>query len=85
MFGWFEEGKGEDVCGEVCEEGDRGFGDENEEVIGDVKEEIEEVKRLVLWKDWEIERVKEGMVVVENEEGKLSEWGGGWWKLWKKW
>ncbi|RXY23323.1 DNA-binding protein [Klebsiella pneumoniae] len=68
VFGPFEQPKGE----------------QSEQVIRHLKQEIEHLNTLLLSKDSHIDSLKQAMLLLENHQAKLTESPTPWWKFWKK-
>ncbi|SLY51785.1 helix-turn-helix transcriptional regulator [Klebsiella variicola] len=84
VFGPFEQPKGEHHSGQVSEQLDTASADQSEQVIRHLKQEIEHLNTLLLSKDSHIDSLKQAMLLLENNQAKLTESPAPWWKFWKK-
>ncbi|MBQ5135463.1 DNA-binding protein, partial [Klebsiella pneumoniae] len=53
-------------------------------VIRHLKQEIEHLNTLLLSKDSHIDSLKQAMLLLENNQAKLTESPAPWWKFWKR-
>ena len=84
VFGPFNQPKSEHRSGQVYEQRDTAYADQNEQVIRHLKQEIEHLNALLLSKDSHIDSLKQAMLLLENHPEKLTESPALWWKFWKK-
>ena len=83
-FGPFDQPKSEHRSGQVYEQRDTAYADQNEQVIRHLKQEIEHLNALLLSKDSHIDSLKQAMLLLENHQSTLTEPPAPWWKFWKK-
>jgi hypothetical protein len=80
VFGPLKHHPSEQVPAQVYEQPDTGVSTQNEQVIAQLRQEVEHLKTLVSAKDSHIDSLKQAMLLIEHKHtGDLS-----WWKFWKR-
>lgn len=80
VFGTLEQRPAEQVSGQVNEQSDTGFSAQGEQVIAQLRQEVEHLKTLVSAKDSHIDSLKQAMLLLEHRHTGNSPW----WKFWKR-
>lgn len=80
VFGSLEHRPSEQVTAQVDGHSDTGTYAQNEQVIAQLRQEVEHLKTLVSAKDSHIDSLKQAMLLIEHRHtGELP-----WWKFWKR-
>ena len=80
VFGTLEQRLVEQVSGQVNEQTDTGVSAQSEQVIAQLRQEVEHLKTLVSAKDSHIDSLKQAMLLIEHRHtGDSSRW-----KFWKR-
>ncbi|MFC6124764.1 helix-turn-helix domain-containing protein [Citrobacter bitternis] len=80
VFGSLEHRPSEQVSAQVDGHSDTGAYAQNEQVIAQLRQEVEHLKTLVSAKDSHIDSLKQAMLLIEHRHtGELP-----WWKFWKR-
>ena len=80
VFGTLEQRPVEQVSGQVNEQTDTGVSAQSEQVIAQLRQEVEHLKTLVSAKDSHIDSLKQAMLLIEHRHTGDSPW----WKFWKR-
>lgn len=80
VFGTLEQRLVEQVSGQVNEQTDTGVSAQSEQVIAQLRQEVEHLKTLVSAKDSHIDSLKQAMLLIEHRYTGDSSW----WKFWKR-
>lgn len=80
VFGPLEYRASEQVTAQVSEQSDAGVSAQNEQIIAQLKQEVEHLKTLVSAKDSHIDSLKQAMLLLEHTHTGDSPW----WKFWKR-
>ncbi len=80
VFGPLEHRASEQVAAQVSEQSDTGVSAQNEQVIAQLRQEVEHLKTLVSAKDSHIDSLKQAMLLIEHTHSGDSPW----WKFWKR-
>ncbi|MCU6680477.1 helix-turn-helix domain-containing protein [Leclercia sp. H6W5] len=80
VFGTLEQRPSEQVSGQVNEQSDTGVSAQGEQVIAQLRQEVEHLKTLVSAKDSHIDSLKQAMILLEHKHTGDSPW----WKFWKR-
>lgn len=80
VFGPLEHRPSEQVTAQVSEHSDTGIFQQNEQVITQLRQEVEHLKTLVSAKDSHIDSLKQAMLLIEHRHTGDSPW----WKFWKR-
>ena len=80
VFGTLEQRPVEQVSGQVHEQTDTGVSAQSEQVIAQLRQEVEHLKTLVSAKDSHIDSLKQAMLLIEHRHTGDSPW----WKFWKR-
>lgn len=80
VFGPLEHRPSEQVTAQVSEHSDTGIFPQNEQVITQLRQEVEHLKTLVSAKDSHIDSLKQAMLLIEHRHTGDSPW----WKFWKR-
>ena len=80
VFGTLEQRPAEQVSGQVSEQTDTGVSAQSEQVIAQLRQEVEHLKTLVSAKDSHIDSLKQAMLLLEHRHTGDSPW----WKFWKR-
>lgn len=80
VFGTLEQRLPEQVSGQVSEQSDTGVSAQGEQVIAQLRQEVEHLKTLVSAKDSHIDSLKQAMLLLEHRHTVDSPW----WKFWKR-
>ncbi|EMD6531151.1 DNA-binding protein [Citrobacter freundii] len=80
VFGPLEHPASEQVTAQVDEHSDTGISVQNEQVIAQLRQEVEHLKTLVSAKDSHIDSLKQAMLLIEHKHTGDSPW----WKFWKR-
>lgn len=80
VFGTLEHRPAEQVSGQVSEQTDTGVSAQSEQVIAQLRQEVEHLKTLVSAKDSHIDSLKQAMLLIEHKHTGDSPW----WKFWKR-
>ncbi|MCK7269966.1 MULTISPECIES: helix-turn-helix domain-containing protein [Enterobacter] len=80
VFGTLEQRLPEQVSGQVSEQSDTGVSAQGEQVIAQLRQEVEHLKTLVSAKDSHIDSLKQAMLLLEHRHTGDSPW----WKFWKR-
>lgn len=80
VFGPLEHRPSEQVTAQVSERSDTGISPQNEQVIAQLRQEVEHLKTLVSAKDSHIDSLKQAMLLIEHRHTGHSPW----WKFWKR-
>lgn len=80
VFGTLEQRPAEQVSGQVSEQTDTGVSAQSEQVIAQLRQEVEHLKTLVSTKDSHIDSLKQAMLLLEHRHTGDSSW----WKFWKR-
>ena len=80
VFGTLEQRPVEQVSGQVNEQTDTGVSAQSEQVIAQLRQEVEHLKTLVSAKDSHIDSLKQAMLLIEHWHTGDSSW----WKFWKR-
>lgn len=80
VFGTLEQRPAEQVSGQVNEQTETGVSAQSEQVVAQLRQEVEHLKALVSAKDSHIDSLKQAMLLLEHKHiGNPS-----WWKFWKR-
>lgn len=80
VFGSLEYRPSEQTAAQVDGHSDTGVYAQNEQVIAQLRQEVEHLKTLVSAKDSHIDSLKQAMLLIEHRHtGELP-----WWKFWKR-
>ena len=80
VFGALEHSPAEQNPAQVTEHSDTGFSAQNEQVIDQLRQELEDLKTLVSAKDSHIDSLRQAMLLIEHRHTADSPW----WKFWKR-
>ena len=80
VFGTLEQRPAEQVSGQVNEQTDTGVSAQSEQVIAQLRQEVEHLKTLVSAKDSHIDSLRQAMLLIEHRHTGDSPW----WKFWKR-
>lgn len=80
VFGPLEHRPSEQVAAQVSEHSDTGISAQSEQVIAQLRQEVEHLKTLVSAKDSHIDSLKQAMLLIEHKHTGDSPW----WKFWKR-
>ena len=80
VFGTLEQRLVEQVSGQVNEQTDTGVSAQSEQVIAQLRQEVEHLKTLVSAKDSHIDSLRQAMLLIEHRHTGDSPW----WKFWKR-
>ncbi|HCM9195926.1 helix-turn-helix domain-containing protein [Klebsiella aerogenes] len=80
VFGPLAHRPSEQVSIHVTEHSDTGVSEQNEQVIAQLRQEVEHLKTLVSAKDSHIDSLKQAMLLIEHKHT----WDSPWWKFWKR-
>lgn len=80
VFGPLEHRASEQVAEQFSEQSDTGFSVQNEQIIAQLKQEVEHLKTLVSAKESHIDSLKQAMLLIEHTHTGDSPW----WKFWKR-
>ena len=80
VFGPLEHRSSEQVTAQVSEHSDTGVSAQSEQVIAQLRQEVEHLKTLVSAKDSHIDSLKQAMLLLEHRHIGDSPW----WKFWKR-
>ncbi|HDC4538391.1 TPA: helix-turn-helix domain-containing protein [Enterobacter asburiae] len=80
VFGPLEHRTSEQVVAQVSEHYDTGASAQSEQVISQLRQEVEHLKTLVSAKDSHIDSLKQAMLLIEHKHTGDSPW----WKFWKR-
>lgn len=80
VFGPFEHRPSEHVDTQVSEHSDTGVFVQSEQVIAQLRQEVEHLKTLVSAKDSHIDSLKQAMLLIEYKHPG----GSPWWKFWRR-
>ena len=80
VFGPLEHRSSEQVAAQVSEHPDTGISPQSEQVIAQLRQEVEHLKTLVSAKDSHIDSLKQAMLLIEHRHTGDSPW----WKFWKR-
>ena len=80
VFGPIERRPSEQITSQDSEHSDTGFFAQNEQVIAQLRQEVEHLKTLVSAKDSHIDSLKQAMLLIEHTHTGDSPW----WKFWKR-
>ncbi|MEQ9769234.1 helix-turn-helix domain-containing protein [Pectobacterium jejuense] len=80
VFGPLEHRASEHVVAQVSEHSDTGVFGQNEQVIAQLRQEVEHLKTLVSAKDSHIDSLRQAMLLIEHTHTGDSPW----WKFWKR-
>lgn len=80
VFGTLEQRPVEQVSGQINEQTDTGVSAQSEQVIAQLRQEVEHLKTLVSAKDSHIDSLKQAMLLIEHRHTGDSPW----WKFWKR-
>ncbi|EPS4519912.1 helix-turn-helix domain-containing protein [Escherichia coli] len=80
VFGPLEHRPSEQVTAQVSEHSDTGISPQSEQVISQLRQEVEHLKTLVSAKDSHIDSLKQAMLLIEHKHIG----GSPWWKFWKR-
>lgn len=80
VFGPLENRPSEQVAIHVSEHSDTGVSEQSEQVIAQLRQEVEHLKTLVSAKDSHIDSLKQAMLLIEHRHTGDSPW----WKFWKR-
>ena len=80
VFGPLEHRVSEQVTAQFSEQSDTGVSAQNEQIIAQLKQEVEHLKTLVSAKDSHIDSLKQAMLLIEHTHTGDSPW----WKFWKR-
>jgi hypothetical protein len=80
VFGPLEHRASEQVVAQVSEHYDTGASAQSEQVISQLRQEVEHLKMLVSAKDSHIDSLKQAMLLIEHKHTGDSPW----WKFWKR-
>ncbi|EOI5795856.1 helix-turn-helix domain-containing protein [Cronobacter malonaticus] len=80
VFGPLEHLPSEQVTAQDSKHSGTGFSAQNEQVIAQLRQEVEHLKTLVSAKDSHIDSLKQAMLLIEHKHTGDSPW----WKFWKR-
>ena len=80
VFGPLEHRSSEQVTAQVSEHSDTGISPQSEQVIAQLRQEVEHLKTLVSAKDSHIDSLRQAMLLIEHKHAGDSPW----WKFWKR-
>ena len=80
VFGPLEHRPSEQFAAQVSEHSDTGVSAQTEQVIAQLRQEVEHLKTLVSAKDSHIDSLKQAMLLIEHRHTGDSSW----WKFWKR-
>lgn len=80
VFGPLKHHPPEQVRAQIYEQPDTGVSAQNEQVIAQLRQEVEHLKTLVSAKDSHIDSLKQAMLLIEHKHTGDSSW----WKFWKR-
>ena len=80
VFGPLEHRPSEQGAAQVSEHSDTGISAQSEQVIAQLRQEVEHLKTLVSAKDSHIDSLKQAMLLIEHKHT----WDSPWWKFWKR-
>ena len=80
VFGPLEYRPSEQVAAQVFEHSDTGISAQSEQVIAQLRQEVEHLKTLVSAKDSHIDSLRQAMLLIEHKHTRDSPW----WKFWKR-
>lgn len=80
VFGPLEHRPSEQVTAQDSEHSGTGVSVQNEQVIAQLRQEVEHLKTLVSSKDSHIDSLKQAMLLIEHKHTGDSPW----WKFWKR-
>lgn len=80
VFGPLEHRPSEQFAAQVSEHSDTGVSAQTEQVIAQLRQEVEHLKTLVSSKDSHIDSLKQAMLLIEHKHTGDSSW----WKFWKR-
>ncbi|MNH03482.1 hypothetical protein D3C79_627460 [compost metagenome] len=80
VFGTLEQRPAEQISGQVNEQSDTGVSAQGEQVVAQLRQEVEHLKTLVSAKDSHIDSLKQAMLLLEHRHTGDSPW----WKFWKR-
>lgn len=80
VFGPLENRPSEQVNAQTVEHSDTGISSQSEQVIAQLRQEVEHLKTLVSAKDSHIESLRQVMQLIEHKHTGDSSW----WKFWKR-
>lgn len=80
VFGPIEHRPSEQVTSQDSEHSGTGVSAQNEQVIAQLRQEVEHLKTLVSAKDSHIDSLKQAMLLIEHKHTGDSPW----WKFWKR-
>lgn len=80
VFGPLEHRPSEQVAARVTEHSETGVSTQNEQVIAQLRQEVEHLKTLVSAKDSHIDSLRQAMLLIEHKHTGDSPW----WKFWKR-
>ena len=80
VFGPLEHRPSEQGAAQVSEHSDTGISAQSEQVIAQLRQEVEHLKTLVSAKDSHIDSLKQAMLLIEHKHTGDSSW----WKFWKR-
>ncbi|GKW26796.1 hypothetical protein PEC311524_43900 [Pectobacterium carotovorum subsp. carotovorum] len=80
VFGPLEYRPPEQDAAQVTEHHDTGVSTQNEQVIAQLRQQVEHLKTLVSAKDSHIDSLRQAMLLIEHTHVRNSSW----WKFWKR-
>lgn len=80
VFGPLGHRASEQVNAQVSEQSGTGVSAQNEQIIAQLKQEVEHLKTLVYAKESHIDSLKQAMLLIEHTHTGDSPW----WKFWKR-
>ena len=80
VFGPLEHRPSVQVAKQIIEHSDTGIPAQSEQVIAQLRQEVEHLKTLVSAKDSHIDSLKQAMLLIEHKHTGDSPW----WKFWKR-
>lgn len=80
VFGPLDYRPSEQVSAQVAAQSDTGVSAQNEQVIAQLRQEVEHLKTLVSAKDSHIDSLRQAMLLIEHKHTGDSPW----WKFWKR-
>lgn len=80
VFGTLEQRPAEQVSGQISEQPGAGVSAQGEQVIAQLRQEVEHLKTLVSAKDSHIDSLRQAMLLLEHKHIGDSPW----WKFWKR-
>ena len=80
VFGPLEHRPSKQFAAQVSEHSDTGVSAQTEQVIAQLRQEVEHLKTLVSAKDSHIDSLKQAMLLIEHKHTGDSSW----WKFWKR-